>query len=140
MIESISHNNSTIAIIIYNDHSIEENKIEFVSPEDFSLQLGYMNRPNGYQIKPHIHNLVHRETTGTQEVLFIKKGRILIDFYSHEQTYLENRELSEGDVVLLCGAGHGITVLEEAIILEVKNGPFVPGFDKGRFEGKRNNV
>lgn len=140
MIESISHDNAVIAIVIYNDHYIEENKIEFVSPEDFSLQLGYMNRPKGYKIIPHTHNPVHRGTIGTQEVLFIKKGRVLIDFYSYDQTYLENRELSEGDVILLCGAGHGITVLEDAIIIEVKNGPFIPGFDKGRFEGKRNNV
>ena len=140
MIESISHDNVVIAIVIYNDHYIEENKIEFISPEDYSLQLGYMNRPAGYQITPHTHNPVHRETAGTQEVLFIKKGRILIDFYSYNQTYLENRELSEGDAILLCGAGHGITVLEDAIIIEVKNGPFVPVFDKERFEGKRNNI
>lgn len=135
MIETICHNNSVVAIIVYKDHHLGENQIEFVSPNDFSLQLGYMNRPAGYQVVPHIHNPVHRETVGTQEVLFVKEGVIEIDFYSFERIYLETRKLCAGDLILLAGAGHGITVLEAATIVEVKNGPFVLGADKGRFEG-----
>jgi hypothetical protein len=137
MIEKICFDNQVIAIIIYKKHCIEENKIEFVSPNDYLLQLGYMNRPVGYKVIPHIHNPVRRETYGTQEVLFIKEGKILIDFYSYERVYLESRELSAGDAILLCGAGHGITMLEPTIMVEVKNGPFIEGADKGRFEGKQ---
>ena len=135
MIETIHHNNSVIAIIVYKDHHTEG--IEFITPQDFSLQLGSMTRPAGYKIIPHIHNPVRRETTGTQETLFIKRGRIEIDFYSFEQVYLQSRILSTGDIVLLAGAGHGINVLEESEIIEVKNGPFVAGSDKGRFEGRK---
>lgn len=137
MIETICHNNQVIGIIMYNNHDIENNEIEFVSPQDYLLQLGYMNRPGGYKVIPHIHNPVRRETYGTQEVLFIKEGRILIDFYSYEHIYLESRELSAGDIILLCGAGHGITMLEPTKMIEVKNGPFIEGADKGRFEGKK---
>ena len=99
-----------------------------------------MNRPKGYKVIPHIHNPVHRNTVGTQEVLFIKKGKIRIDFYSYEQDYIDSRTLSEGDAILLVGAGHGIDVLEPAIIIEVKNGPFIPGADKGRFAGIKTNL
>ena len=60
-----------------------------------------------------------------------------MDFYSFDQKYLESRQLSAGDVIMLAGAGHGIEVIEDATIVEVKNGPFVEGADKGRFEGKR---
>jgi hypothetical protein len=137
MIEKICFDNHVIAIIIYRKHCIDENTIEFVSPNDYLLQLGYMNRPVGYKVIPHIHNPVRRETYGTQEVLFIKEGKILIDFYSYECVYLESRELSAGDAILLCGAGHGITMLEPTIMVEVKNGPFIEGADKGRFEGKQ---
>lgn len=135
MIETITHNENTVAIIIYKDHHTDG--IEFITPNDFSLQLGSMTRPTGYKIVPHIHNLVHRETIGTQETLFIRRGRIEIDFYSFEQEYLQSRILTAGDTVLLAGAGHGINILEEAEIIEVKNGPFVAGSDKGRFAGKR---
>jgi len=137
MVDTIRSDGSVVAIIVYRDHHIEENKIEFLGPKEFILQVGYMNRPPGYQVIPHIHNPVHRETFGTQEVLFIKEGVVEIDFYSFEQTYLESRKLSSGDIVLLAGAGHGITVLEQAIIVEVKNGPYVEGADKGRFQGKK---
>jgi len=137
MIEKIIHNDSIIAIIIYNNYQTKENTIEFFTPQDYLLQLGYMNRPVGYKVIPHIHNPVRRETYGTQEVLCIKKGKILIEFYSYERLYLESRELSSGDIVLLCGAGHGITMLEPTIMIEVKNGPFIEGADKGRFEGKK---
>ena len=137
MIEKVCHDNTVIAIIIYKNHHIEENKIEFVSPNDYLLQLGYMNRPVGYKVIPHIHNPVRRETYGTQEVLFVKEGKISIDFYSYERVYLESRELVAGDVILLCGAGHGITMLEPTIMIEVKNGPFIDGMDKGRFKGKK---
>jgi hypothetical protein len=135
MIEKIIHNNTVIALIIYKDYKQEG--IQFLSPNEYSLQLGYMTRPKGYRVLPHIHNSVHRNTIGTQEVLFIKSGEIRIDFYSFEQVFLESRKLSAGDIILLAGAGHGIEVLKEAEIVEVKNGPFIEGVDKGRFEGKK---
>ena len=135
MIETIRHDDAVIAIILYKDHRLEENQIEFITPNEFYLQLGFMNRPAGYKVVPHIHNPVRRETIGTQEALFIKEGVVEIDFYSFERVYLESRKLSAGDLILLAGAGHGITVLEAAVIVEVKNGPFVLGADKGRFEG-----
>ena len=135
MPESIMHAGSIIAIIVRRDYEV--NGINFLSPNDFSLQLGYMKRPQGYQVVPHVHNPVQRQTIGTQEVLFIRHGRIRIDFYSFEENYLESRELSEGDLVLFAGAGHGIEILQEASILEVKNGPYIEGADKGRFVGNR---
>lgn len=135
MVETVVHDDTIIAIIVYKNYQTEG--IKFLSPNDFSLQLGYMNRPAGYQVVPHVHNPVHRHTIGTQEVLFIKSGVIRIDFYSFEQVYLESRELSAGDIILLAGAGHGIEVLEDATIVEVKNGPYIESFDKDHFEGKR---
>lgn len=135
MIEKIIHKDIVIALIIYKGY--KQDGIQFLSPNEYSLQLGYMTRPKGYKVLPHIHNPVHRHTIGTQEVLFIKSGEIRIDFYSFEQLFLESRKLSAGDIILLAGAGHGIEVLKEAEIVEVKNGPFIEGVDKGRFEGKK---
>jgi len=135
MIEKVMHDNKVIALIIYKEY--QQRGIEFLSPNEYSLQLGYMTRPKGYKVVPHTHHAVHRNTVGTQEVLFIKKGEIRIDFYSFEQEFLESRKLCAGDIILLAGAGHGIEVLKEASIIEVKNGPYIKGADKGRFKGKR---
>lgn len=138
MIEKIIHDDIVIALIIYENY--QQDGIQFLSPNEYSLQLGYMTRPKGYQVVPHTHNPVERHSIGTQEVLFIKNGKIRIDFYSFEHIFLESRKLSAGDIILLAGAGHGIEVLEDAEIIEVKNGPFIEGADKGRFEGKRDKT
>lgn len=134
MIETITADGQIVAIIVRNGYDVEG--IRFLAPNDFALQLGHMRRPKGYQVVPHTHNPVQRHTVGTQEVLFIKKGVVRVDFYSMQQEYLESRELSRGDLILLAGAGHGIDVIEEATIVEIKNGPYIEGADKERFEGR----
>ena len=71
----------------------------------------------------------------TQEVLFIRKGRLRVDFYDEKREYLESRELGSGDVILLIAGGHGFEVLEEVEMIEVKQGPYVGEGDKTRFSG-----
>lgn len=138
MIETIRHNDEILAIIVSKDYRKEG--ISFITPDDFTLQLGYMNHPAGHKIKPHMHQPVQRETVGTQEVLIVQKGVIRIDFYSFDKEYLESRELSEGDVILLISGGHGMTVLNPVTMIEVKNGPYRPEQDKEKFEGRDNDT
>lgn len=135
MIERIIHKGTVIAIIIHKEYKQEG--IKFLSPVEYTLQLGYVTRPKGYRFTPHIHRPVRRHTVGTQEVLIIKKGEVRINFYSFRQKYLSSRKLSGGDIVLFVCAGHSIEVLKKAAIVEIKNGPFIEGADKGRFEDKR---
>jgi mannose-6-phosphate isomerase-like protein (cupin superfamily) len=132
MIQSIIFNSKTYAIIIPNSYT--STGIEFFTSNNDSQQLGYMNRPEGYEIKPHRHNLVQREVHLTQEVLFIKSGKVRVDFYSNEQEYLESRILYNGDVILLSDGGHGFKMLEPSEIIEVKQGPYYGEQDKVRFE------
>ena len=132
-VEKIINNNSILALIIRADFSKEG--IEFFTPDDYSQQLAYMNRPAGYRITPHIHNKVQREVFHTQEVLFIKKGKVKVDFFDDERQCIDTRILETGDVILLASGGHGFTMLEPTEMIEVKQGPFVGEQDKTRFEG-----
>lgn len=75
----------------------------------------------------------------TQEVLFIKKGKLRVDFYDDNEQYLESRILEAGDVILLVSGGHGFTVLEEVEMIEVKQGPYSGDQDKRRFTGIGDN-
>jgi mannose-6-phosphate isomerase-like protein (cupin superfamily) len=92
-----------------------------------------MCHPPGKIIEPHVHNEVPRAITLTQEVLFIRRGRVRVDFYDEQRTYLESRVLETGDVILLAWGGHGFEALEELEMIEVKQGPYVGGQDKVRF-------
>ena len=132
MKETLKLNDKIIAIIIRS--SFSKNGIEFFTPNNFSQQLGYMKREKGYHIEPHIHNSIAREVMLTQEILFIKSGKVRVDFYSDDQVYFESRILNNGDIILLANSGHGIVTLEESEIIEVKQGPYLEAEDKVRFK------
>jgi hypothetical protein len=132
MIEKIRDGDTVLALILRRDYKADG--IQFLTPDSYSQQLGYMNRPKGYVIKPHVHNLVSREVHYTNEVLFIKSGKVRVDFYGTDQQYRESRILDCGDIILLIVGGHGFEMLEASEIVEVKQGPYVGEHDKVRFE------
>ena len=70
----------------------------------------------------------------TKEVLFIKSGKVRVDFYDDEQNYFTSRVLRKGDIVLLAFGGHGFEMLEPSEMIEVKQGPYAGDSDKERFE------
>ena len=131
-VERILHDGIPLAVILRADH--KSDGIEFFTPDDFSQQLGYMNRPKGYVISPHVHNAVQRQVHFTKEVLFIKSGKVRVDFYDESQNYLESRILRAGDFVLLAYGGHGFEMLESSEMIEIKQGPYAGDSDKTRFE------
>ncbi len=133
-IKYIEKDNKIYSIIISANFSSEKETIEFFTPGDFSQQLGYMQRPKNYIIKPHLHNKVHREVNLTNEVLFIKSGKVRVDFYDQDKQYFESQILTKGDIILLAFGGHGFEMLEKSEIIEVKQGPYAGDKDKERFD------
>lgn len=133
MIVQICNNEKILAVII--NSSFADPGIHFFTPPHFSQQLACMCHPAGKTIEPHVHNAIQREVFYTQEVLFIKRGRLRVDFYGDDRCYLESRMLGAGDVILLASGGHGFEVLEDLEMIEVKQGPYAGDGDKTRFEG-----
>ncbi|ARV61254.1 hypothetical protein BZZ01_23920 [Nostocales cyanobacterium HT-58-2] len=133
MIEHITYHNKLLALIV--SQKFDKPGIHFFTPNELSQQLAYMHHPVGKVIQPHVHNFVLREVQYTQEVLFIKKGKLRVDFYNEQQEYLESHILEAGDVILLVTGGHGFEVLEEVEMIEVKQGPYIGEQDKTRFIG-----
>lgn len=132
MVERIINNEVLLGIILRSTFAKEG--IEFFTTDDSSQQLGYMNRPEGYIIPPHRHNIVKRDVHLTQEVLFIRSGKVRVDFFDNDQNYVESTVLLAGDVILLADGGHGFKMLEQSEIIEVKQGPYCGERDKVRFD------
>lgn len=132
-VEEIKKKGKLIAMIIRNNYSCEG--VDFITPNEYSQQVAYMHHPVGRVIDAHVHNMVHRNVVLTQEVLFIKRGTLRVDFYDEYEDYLESRNLYEGDIILLVSGGHGFQVLEEVEMVEVKQGPYAGGQDKKKFAG-----
>lgn len=131
-IEVIKNKEDIIAIIIYNHYQKEG--IEFFTPDDFSQQIAFISYKTGHIIPAHTHNVVKRDIHFTHETLFIKKGKLKINFYDTEKNYLESRILGPGDVILLAGGGHGFEFLENVEMIEVKQGPYLGDNDKAIFK------
>jgi quercetin dioxygenase-like cupin family protein len=120
--EEIRHNDKLVAIILRADFTSE--KTIFFSPPDFSQQLGYIVYKKDGEIKAHSHKEIHRKITLTQEVLFIKRGKVVVTLYTTEKEYITSRELNAGDIIFLCSGGHGFKMLEDTEMIEVKQGPY----------------
>ena len=131
MIEEVHFQTEVLAIIVRRNFHKEG--IHFFTSNDLSQQLAYMSHPTGKEIEPHVHKKVQREVYFTQETLFIRKGKLKVDFYSVDQKYLESRILESGDVILLIKGGHGFEVLEDLEMFEVKQGPYAGDEDKIKF-------
>jgi len=134
LIETITHGLEPIALIIRADY--DEPGIHFFTPGSFSQQVAYMKHPAGHQIAAHVHNMMTRQVLYTQEVLFIRRGRVKVRLYDSSKEHVADRILQTGDLILLCGGGHSFEMLEETAMIEVKQGPFAGDGDKTRFEEK----
>ena len=132
-IECIEKRDKLLAMIIRNNYTCAG--VDFITPDEYSQQVAYMHHQTGKVINAHVHNPVHRSIVMTQEVLFIKKGKLRVDFYNDNEQYIESRMLEAGDVILLISGGHGFTVIEEVEMIEVKQGPYSGDKDKRRFTG-----
>lgn len=135
--EYVKNRKKLLATIIRNNYTSAG--IDFITPAEYSQQVAYMHHQTGKVIDAHVHNPVHRSIVMTQEVLFIKKGKLRVDFYDDDEQYIESRILEAGDVILLVSGGHGFTVIEEVEMIEVKQGPYSGDGDKKRFPGIGDN-
>jgi mannose-6-phosphate isomerase-like protein (cupin superfamily) len=107
--------------------------INFVTGDDSVHQLGVLKWPRGHLIDAHVHNPMTRTIDSTQEVLFIRSGRVRVDLYGEDRLYRSSLELASGDVIFLASGGHGFEILEDADIVEVKQGPYRGEGEKTRF-------
>jgi len=131
MIETVEHCGTMVALVIRSGY--RANGVEFLTPPEFPQQLACMHHPAGKVLRAHVHNVVARRVDVTQEVLFIKRGKLRVDFYDEDRKVFASRVLEAGDVILLAAGGHGFEVLEEVEMIEVKQGPYLGEKDKLAF-------
>ena len=130
-VEKITNRDQLLAMVFRSTPRSEG--CHFLTPSDLSLQLGCINQIKGNVIPPHRHNAVRREIASACEVLLIKNGRLRVDFYDQNQTYLESRILGADDIVILVSGGHGFEALDDVQMIEVKQGPYAGELDRTRF-------
>jgi len=131
MIEHITWNGQPLCYIIRAGLNPEQTT--FLTPPEFKQQVGYIVYPAGGVIARHVHRPLERHLVGTSEVLIVKKGHCLIDIYNDDRELVATRELYPGDIMLMVGGGHGFRMLEDTVLLEIKQGPYTGVDEKERF-------
>ena len=129
--ETILHEGKTLCIIVRANPLPAATT--FYTPNEFNLQLGKIVYAAGTEIPRHTHRPVSRAVMGTSEVIIVQKGRMILDIYDEQRTPVTSREMGQGDVVALVSGGHGFRLLEDTVLVEVKQGPYSGVQEKDRF-------
>lgn len=120
-----------LAIVLRAGYSGEG--LQFLTPDEYGQQLGYMCHPAGHVVQAHVHHEVERVVRTTMEVLFVRSGRVRVDLFDEALAHTATRVLTPGDVIMLVSGGHRFEMLDVTEMIEVKQGPFVGSADKSRF-------
>lgn len=130
MIKEIKDGEILIAKIIKAEEW-EENLKFYTDDKDF-LQVATWNYNKGKHLKAHGHNICKRVSDKTNELIFIKSGKIKSTLFSENGVVLETVILEQGDILISYNGGHAYDILDENTqVLEVKNGPY-PGLEKDK--------
>src|SRR5262245_30424042 len=130
-IEHILWNDQPLAYIIRSETQPQETT--FVTPSDFTQQVGFVVYPAGSQIPRHVHCPVERHISGTSEVLLVRRGSCEADFYNEELALVTSRKLGTGDILVIVAGGHGFRMLQDTVLVEVKQGPYTGLGERRRF-------
>lgn len=128
MIELVKDNGEDLAIIVYKGSFSEG--VKFITSEYLPLQFGLLKYKRGELACPHTHPNVRRVINQSQEIIHVEKGEIKLDIFSSKGKLCASKILSAGDSAFFVSGGRGWTALQEAEILEIKQGPFMGEKDK----------
>ena len=128
--EIIQDKDKTIAIILRNGDCPPG--LNFHNSNDDFIITSTWNYPKGKKSSTHTHLAGQRVANNVQEVVFLKKGKVLAKFYGQEDKLLKEVVLNGGDVAIILGGGHGFEALEDGTqVMEVRNGPYL-GIEKDK--------
>ncbi len=100
--------------------------LQFCTPDELFIQVGCWQYPHGKQLAAHRHKIYERTVTQTQEMVYVKRGRLKVQIFDADKGLVEEVVLEAGDTAVLADCGHGYEVLADGTqVLEAKNGPFI---------------
>jgi hypothetical protein len=104
----------------------------FITENERVLQSGMVAHPAGYVENIHYHKERKRTIKGVEQMLFMVKGRMAVDFFDWKsRKKFRSVILTPGDMMLIIDGIHRIRVLKDASAATVKLGPYVsPKEDK----------
>ena len=107
----------------------------FVTPPDFSFQVGFGVNDEEKRYEPHIHTRLERNVTGTAEFILVLDGEMEIDFLDENSTFCGVASLKTNMAFLQLRGGHAIRALPKTRFIELKQGAYMgPNTEKFNIE------
>jgi hypothetical protein len=122
-VEFVREGEKLYAIVVRAKASSAD-KYNFLTDNAQPLQLGMSFYKAGEIIKNHAHLPRDIRVDRVQEVLVISEGKTRLTLFDDDRKKLTDLVLTGGDIVLLAAGGHGLEVLEDMKLVEVKQGPY----------------
>lgn len=88
------------------------------------LQASRMNYKAWSEFRIHKHILNPRTIKFTQEAFIVIKGKIEVGIYDDNCVMIGRLEAWEGEAIFVYRGGHGVRILEDSLLYEVKAGQF----------------
>jgi hypothetical protein len=130
-IETIQADGAVLCYIIRR--TFHPSHTTFITPPDSKQQVGFIVYPKGGVIARHSHRALERHLIGMSEVLVVREGHCQIEVFDRQHQAVATQDLFENDVVVMVGGGHGFRILDDTVLLEIKQGPYLGVKDKELF-------
>jgi hypothetical protein len=88
------------------------------------LQVSRMNYKRGSEFKIHKHILNPRTIKYTQEAFVVISGKVEVGIYDDDCNMVGRLEAWAGEAILVYRGGHGVKILEDALLYEIKAGQY----------------
>ena len=108
-VHEVKYKGKILAIIF--SHRLKSNGVSFLTPNEYTLQLGLIEHPKGVVVRDHIHNPeIKYKVNTTQEFLYLEKGKVKTSTVEEDAEFgmmIESKiEIVQGDVVELFSVEH----------------------------------
>ena len=132
-LEEINYLNKRYAIVI--DTSLSSEGLSFVTEDEDYIQAGVWNYEKGTKLPAHYHNYFERKSHRTSETVYVVRGEIECTIFTEEGDLIWKDTLKKGQLIIQLQGAHEYSILEDAIVVETKNGPyFGPEADRTRID------
>lgn len=126
-VEPIVYQQTEVALVFRSSMVVPERL--FPTTVDNPFQIGFHERKKGAKIPAHLHNCPKPlKISVIQEFLFIVFGTVKVTFLTDKKELIQEVILQKGDSILLKSQAHRIEFLDDARIIELKQGPY-PGHE-----------
>ena len=136
-IKKITHRGKLYAI--YFDVLEANEGLSFISEDEDFIQVGIWNYLPKKVLPAHYHNEYPREATRTCESVYVVRGKVKCNIYTKSGSFIDTFDLNENEMVMQLYGVHEYEMLDKAIVVETKNGPyFGPEKDRKRIDVQKN--